>query len=228
MTDLLRGDTLAEIEQRLIKEQDRRLVENRLAHYRAYPRQAEFHAAGAEHRERLFMAANRCGKTMCGAAEMAIHLTGKYPDWWEGKRFLKPIRAWAAGVTNQSTRDVVQEKLLGPPLREWERGTGMIPKADIENAVKAQGIPGLIDTVNVKHISEGHSWLQFKSFEQGREKWQGAGLEVVWLDEECPNDIYFEALTRTNETGGIVYMTFTPICGLTEIVRMFLHEGKVT
>jgi hypothetical protein len=139
--------TLTTLQQWLLHEQGRRFMENRLHHYKPYPKQADFHAAGAEHRERLFMAGNRVGKTMCGAAEMAIHLTGKYPELWEGKRFLKPIRAWAAGVTNQSTRDVVQEKLLGPPLREWDRGTGMIPKADIENAVKAQGISGLIDTV---------------------------------------------------------------------------------
>jgi len=223
MGELLAEDTLSTLESRILHEQGKRLAENKLGHYRPYPKQADFHAAGAEHRERLFMAGNRVGKTMCGAAEMAIHLTGKYPAWWKGRRFNKPIRAWAAGVTNQSTRDVVQEKLLGPPLREWERGTGMIPKSDIENAVKAQGISGLIDTVNVKHVGGSHSWLQFKSYEQGREKWQGAGLEVIWLDEECSPDLYFEALTRTNETGGIVYLTFTPTSGMTEVVRRFLQ-----
>jgi hypothetical protein len=35
-----------------------------------------FHDAGAKHRERLLMSANRFGKTMCGAAELAFHLTG--------------------------------------------------------------------------------------------------------------------------------------------------------
>jgi hypothetical protein len=42
---------------------------NRLARYRPYPRQAEFHAAGAAHRERLFMAGNQLGKTMMGAVK---------------------------------------------------------------------------------------------------------------------------------------------------------------
>ena len=79
----------------------------------------------------------------------------------------------------------------------------MIPKANIGNVVKAQGISGLIDTVNIKHVSGEYSTLQFKSYERGREKWQGAGLEVIWLDEECSADLYYEALTRTNETGGI-------------------------
>ena len=57
-----------------------------------------------------------------------------------------------------------------------------------------------------------------------REKWQGAACEVIWFDEECPPDIYSEGLTRTNETGGIVFITFTPLDGVTEVVRRFLHE----
>src|SRR5262245_61830134 len=183
--DQLPSDKIQAAIARLETEKARRAAENRLAAYKPYPVQKRFHDAGAVHRERLFMAANRVGKTQCGAAEMAIHLTGDYPDYWKGKRFERPVRAWASGVTNESTRDVVQEKLLGPPLREWEYGSGMIPKAAIGNVVKAQGIAGLVDTVNVKHISGEYSTLQFKSYERGREKWQGAGLEVIWLDEEC-------------------------------------------
>jgi phage terminase large subunit-like protein len=213
-------DVLANL--RAVKE--RRLVEKKLGHYRPYPKQEEFHSAGASHRERLLMAANRFGKTECGAAEMAYHLTGLYPDTWKGKRFAKPIRAWAAGVTNESTRDVVQEKLIGPPFQESEWGTGQIPKAALGGIVPSRGMAGLIDTVSVKHVSGGLSSLQFKSYERGREKWQGAALEVVWFDEEPEIDIYMEGLTRTNETGGIVFMTFTPIVGVSEVVRRFLHE----
>jgi hypothetical protein len=71
----------------------------------------------------------RFGKTTGGAAELAFHLTGDYPEWWNGKCFDRPVRAWAAGVTGETTRDVLQEKLIGPPFRESEWGTGMIPKA---------------------------------------------------------------------------------------------------
>jgi phage terminase large subunit-like protein len=201
-----------------------RHAENKLTSFRAYAKQREFFAAGKQYRERLLMAANRFGKTECGAAEMAYHLTGQYPDDWPGRRFSKPVRAWAAGVTGETTRDVVQAKLIGPPFIEAEWGTGMIPKACLVNIATARGIPGSIDTAGVRHISGGMSALQFKSFEKGREKWQGTAQEVVWLDEECPPDIYSEALTRTNETGGIVFCTFTPLAGVTEVVRRFLHE----
>jgi phage terminase large subunit-like protein len=208
------------LEKKLTAERDRR----KLANYRPYPRQAEFHSAGAKHRERLLMTANRFGKTVCGAAEMAFHLTGQYPAWWEGKRFDKPVRAWAAGVTGETTRDVVQEKLIGPPFRFEEWGTGMIPKAALGNIANARGLPGAIDTVSVKHVSGGISSLQFKSYEKGREKWQGAALEVIWLDEECDEEIYSEGLTRTNETGGIVYVTFTPLQGMSNVVQRFLLD----
>jgi phage terminase large subunit-like protein len=171
------------------------------------------------------MAGNRIGKTECGAAEMACHLTGQYPDWWEGKRFDKPVRAWAAGVTNESARDVVQDKLIGPPHRRAEWGHGLIPKHCIGETSMARGTADLIDTLSVLHVTGGYSTLQFKSYGEGREKWQGVGLEVCWMDEECPEPLYFEALTRTNETSGIVYITFTPVAGMTSVVRMFLHEG---
>jgi phage terminase large subunit-like protein len=202
----------------------RRKAESKLTAYRPYDYQRKFHSAGATHRERLLIAGNRVGKTVSGAAEMAMHLTGLYPDDWQGRRFDNPVRAWAAGVTAETTRDVIQEKLIGPPFREAEWGTGMIPKSAIAGVVTARGIPGAIDTVTVSHVSGGYSSLQFKSYERGREKWQGAGLEVVYLDEEPEPDVYSEALTRTNETGGIVYCNFTPLKGVSEVVRRFLHE----
>ena len=45
----------------------RRRTENKLAYYRPYPKQREFHAAGANHRERLLMAGNQTGKTLASA-----------------------------------------------------------------------------------------------------------------------------------------------------------------
>ena len=203
-----------------------RAAENKLAHYRPYPKQAAFHKAGDKHRERLLMCANRFGKTMCGAAELAFHLTGDYPEWWTGKRFDKPVRAWAAGVTAETTRDVLQEKLIGPPFRESEWGTEMIPKAAIAGVATSRGIVAAIDTVSIRHIGGGLSSLQFKSYERGREKWQGAALEVVYFDEEPDEGIYSEGLTRTNETGGIVYLCFTPLLGMSTVVQRFLSSSS--
>ena len=70
----------------------------------------------------------------------------------------------------------------------------------------------------------GESLIGFKSYDQGREKFQGETLNIVWLDEEPDEDIYTEALTRTNATGGMVYMTFTPLKGMTGTVKRFLID----
>jgi hypothetical protein len=42
------------------------------------------------------------------------------------------------------------------------------------------------------------------------------------MDEEPPLDIYTEALTRANATGGVVYITFTPLLGMSLVVRRFI------
>jgi phage terminase large subunit-like protein len=72
------------------------------------------------------------------------------------------------------------------------------------------------------------STLLFKAYEQGRTAWQGDTLHGVWFDEEPPLDIYSEGLTCTNATGGIVMLTFTPLKGLSEVVRMYLSEGELS
>src|SRR3990167_11556305 len=106
---------------------DRLLSRTKIYSYRPYPKQKEFHDAGAVHRERLFLAGNQLGKTWAGAMEWAMHLTGLYPKWWEGKRFLHPVKMWASGESAVFTRDNAQRLLVGPPDREEEWGTGTIP-----------------------------------------------------------------------------------------------------
>lgn len=170
------------------------------------------------------MAGNQLGKTYCGGAEMAYHLTGEYPDWWDGLRFDKPIRAWAASVTAEVTRDGVQRILLGEPSDSSALGTGMIPHSRIIETKRRANVPNAIASVVVKHKSGGNSSLVFKSYDQGREKFQADTLDLIWLDEEPSADIYYESLTRTNATKGKVYMTFTPLKGMSDIVMRFLQE----
>ena len=221
---LLDHATLAKALAALEMEQARRASRDQLATYRPYSKQASFHAAGAQARERLFMAGNQLGKTKAGGSEWAMHLTGLYPDWWVGKRFVGPVKFWAAGVTAESTRDNPQRVLLGPPQKKEEWGTGAIPARCILATAAARGVSDGVDSIVVRHVSGGASTLLFKSYEKGREKWQGETLDGVWFDEEPPLDIYTEGLTRTNATSGIVIVTFTPLLGMSEVVRMFLSD----
>lgn len=202
---------------------------NRLDLYVPYAKQRAFHASGGPLivRERLLMAANQVGKTWCAGFEHAMHLTGRYPDWWPGTTFDEAVAGWAASETGQSTRDTVQRILLGP-VDEW--GTGAIPRDAIKEIKRAAGaVPDLVETVLVRYggggdVQAGTSRVTIKTYDQGRKRWQGETLEFVWFDEEPPEDIYFEGLTRTNATGGIVTLTFTPLKGHSEVVRRFLGE----
>lgn len=198
---------------------------NKLPGYRPYPKQREFHAAGATHRERLFMAGNQLGKTMAGGFEIAMHLTGRYPEWWAGRRYDRAVHLWAAGVTGESTRDNPQRILLGPPAIREQWGTGAIPGDAIISTSLGWNLADAADSIVVRHSSGGLSILTFKAFGLGREKWQGQTLDGVWFDEEPPLDIYTEGLTRTNATGGFTMITFTPLLGISGVVRLFLGAG---
>ncbi|MBN9402234.1 MAG: terminase family protein [Burkholderiales bacterium] len=216
-----------------LMERARRARQNRLKYYRPYERQREFHAAGKSFRERLFSAGNQLGKTWAGSFETAMHLTGRYPDWWEGKTFDRPTAGWAASVSAASTRDGVQRLLFGRPGIDSELGTAAIPRDAIKELSPLSGVANAYALAVIRHggggdVQAGESVLGFRNYEQGRAKFQVETLDFVWLDEEPPHDIYMEALTRTNTTLGPVYMTFTPLMGMSETVMRFLinkHPG---
>ncbi len=239
-------DLLRPAEQReliaILEEQARRRSRRKLFTYypdagplrrELYSKHLAFFRAGAQHRQRLMLAANRVGKTEgMGGYETALHLTGRYPPWWEGRRFEKPIHAWAAGRTNETTRDIIQAKLFGRVIqgdagRKTVSGTGLVPGEDIGEITWKQGGNQLIDTVPIRHVSGGWSILGLKSYQQGSGTFEGTEQELVWLDEEPPMSVYAECLTRTMTTDGLVILTFTPLEGMSEVVLSFLEGGKL-
>lgn len=199
--------------------------------FKPYPKQQEFFALGKTKRERLLIAGNQLGKSQAGAYEMALHLTGQYPKNWAGRKFDHPVKAWAIGETSLVTRDVSQKKLCGEPGVIEDFGTGMIPLKSFEaQPTMSRGVTDAIDTIFVIHetngVQDGVSICRFKSYEQGRQKMQGDTIDLAWCDEEPPLDIYTEVLTRTNATGGMVYITFTPLKGRSDVVLRFLDEAN--
>jgi len=198
-----------------------------------YPKHQQFFAGGSEHMERCMMAANRVGKTWgVGAYETTVHLTGIYPEWWTGRRWDRPVRAWVAGDTRTTTRDIVQHALMGVGAegKSGDIGTGMIPGDSlVGEPTPMQGVPGGFDTVRVKHKTGGISVLQFKSYDQGRRTFQGTQKDLIWVDEEPPMDVYEEALLRLTATtpgeeNGLLLCTFTPLLGLSKVALKFLPE----
>jgi phage terminase large subunit-like protein len=198
-------------------------LHNKLAQFRPYAKQREFFDLGATKKERMFNAGNQLGKSDSGAEETACHLTGRYPDWWQGRRFGHPTLAWACGMTAPKTMDINQLKLCGKPNTPNSLGTGLIPRECIGgDPVLGRGTIGAYASIPIKHVSGGYSTLAFKSYEQGWQKMQGDGVDFIWLDEE-PDDfrVYTECQARLIATGGSLIITFTPLSGETELYQSF-------
>ena len=194
-----------------------------------YVKHMQFFRNGADHYERLFLAGNRVGKSFSGLYEDVCHLTGNYPDWWEGRRFDKPIKMWVATPTSEKTRDVVQRELIG---HITDYGSGFIPRDLIQPT--SSGMPGTlkmgvskaIDSVLIKHISGGVSELKFKSYKEGVLSFESDKIDVVHLDEEPPLEIWASCLARTMTQNGIVYLTETPLLGMTPLLTELIERNK--
>jgi phage terminase large subunit-like protein len=193
--------------------------------YKPHQGQRDFHAAGLTAKERMIRAANRWGKSLAGSAEVSMHLTGCYPDDWNGYVYDRPTKFWVAGLTNAETFQVLKKYYVGDM-----GSTGWIDPSLIISENKQSHI------YYIRHASGGISELRFKSYEQGRESFQGATIDGAHLDEEPPYNIYSETLTRTMATSpghhGMIILTMTPLKGVTQMVLHFsqteeeAEEGK--
>ena len=189
-----------------------------------YPWAAEWHNAGARYTERLLMAANQIGKTRSAAAEVAIHATGLYPNWWEGKTFPNAVDCWCAAETTEDCKKIIQSELLG---KSGEHGTGWIPEDRINGVTFRQsGIPEVVEMIKVKHVTGQQSTITLKTYQMEARAFRGDKIDVVWGDELMPMDIYVECLTRLITRKGIILVTFTPVEGATEVVRHFLDPPE--
>lgn len=166
-----------------------------------------------------------------GGYEMTLHLTGRYPSWWVGARWNRPINAWYAGKTNETTRDILQLKLFGKvAFRGREKsvaGTGLIPAEDIGGITWKRGVANLIDTAEIRNRAGGWSTLGLKSYQQGRGGFEGTEQDVIGLDEEPPVEIYEECGIRLMTTRGHLLLTFTPMEGMSKVVLEFIPGGSL-
>lgn len=219
----------------LLEERERYVKYHKIEQFKPYKFQLDYYKASADYKRRFLCAANRVGKSYSEAVEVSYHLTGRYPYWWEGHRFDKPILCWAVGITGDSTRKVLQKELFGTPLGKDEAnlGTGAIPRdcIDFDNLEKDGHI---IKITQIKHFDrngefDGWSTLEFRSTQQGEHVLMGATVDYIWLDEEDPfksMEIYSQCVTRTATTGGLIAITATPENGLTSLVDLFMKDNS--
>lgn len=190
----------------------------------------QFFQLGKNFQERGLFGGNRSGKTVAGTFEDTLHLTGQYPDWWDGYRFDHPVDWWAAGDTGKNVRDILQSAFCGKPGDLSSMGTGMIPGDLILRTTVKHGLADAYETIFIRHVPTGGvSTLQLKSYDQGREAFQGTAQDGVHLDEEPDLEIYTECLLRLMTRDGRLILTATPLRGVTELMLAFMpHLAPVT
>ena len=202
---------------------------DKLSAYRPYEYQLAFHNAKGSGtdvpaRQRALQAANKTGKSYCGAREAAFHATGLYPDWYQGVRFDHPTEGLVASVTMPLTRDVAQKELVGDLAQGPDAlGTGAIPRDLIVKTYNKPGVPNALDSIIIRHVSGGTSKAMFQSYEAGFSKFQGFHTHWAWCDEEPPMPIWEQVLRSGFATNGIAFLTYTPEQGITDVVHGFLY-----
>lgn len=150
----------------------------------------------ATHRTRVFRGGNRTGKTTIGAVDNCLRLLGWHP--FHVPRGDRPLHVWAVGL-------------------DWEFGVGQVLWPGIKRVLPMRevrsiqwyrkGEPSIASTVIFKNGAR----LDFKSADAGREKFQGASLDAVWLDEEIPADVVEEIRMRLVDRAGDMLLTLTPV-----------------
>jgi len=161
--------------------------------YRPYPIQETVHKSDKS--IVFFFGGNRVGKTQMGAAEMVWYLLGDHPF----KEIKPPISAWACCLSTDVQMEASQPKIMA-----------LLPQEEIRKIYYLRN--GIIQRIELKNGSN----LTFKSYEQGAEKFQSAGKDIIWFDEEPPQDIFKESIIRREAGKDLkVICTMTPVNGLT-------------
>lgn len=143
--------------------------------------------------EILLVAGNRFGKSTCGMREALWRATGTHPY-----KQIRPHHSIWCGFPDYNFFLRTTQRLF----RRWVPRKYLIQYNRTEKwAVFRRADGGLCE-------------LFFVSYEVGREGWQGGAVDFMWLDEECPYEIYEEATARLIDSSGDMLISETPISGL--------------
>ena len=189
----------------LLQEKERRIKEDPLKYAKSHAKQEEFFQSDKP--IRVLFWGNRVGKTEGCAQEVARYVLGVHPS----RKIVLPIEVWCACPSYDMQKETTQKKL--------ER---YIPQKQIKHITYVKsGVWGELE------LQDG-SRINFKSYEQGREKFQGAGKRLIWFDEEPPKDIWEECTVRTEAGVDLdIIMSMTPIKGMTWVYDdLFTKTGR--
>lgn len=170
--------------------------------YKPHSKQLEFHKLGKVAKHRAFFAANRSGKTEAGCEELSMHVTGYYPQWWEGYCYKRAITAWIGCISAKEVRDL--------EIRFFEGNSKNLPWIHESLVIYANRTEHFYKLL---HKSGTISHLRFKTYGEGQRGWQASTVDVILLDEEPSLPIKSEASMRLMSTSpdhyGMLIITAT-------------------
>ena len=163
--------------------------------YRPHQKQIEFHSSTA--RIRALFGGNRSGKTVGGGTETVFRATGQHPF----QRVPPPPTNYR--VVAVDFKDGV-EKIVKPEIARW------MPPSALQYGSWEESFDKELQTLTL----ENGSTIEFMSYEQDTEKFAGTSRHGIWYDEEPPREIFVECQMRLIDTGGLSWMTMTPLEGM--------------
>lgn len=202
---------------------------NKIADFVPNPSQLKFYENTNRYDEILCSWANRTGKTYAIGALLYFHATGNYPDWWNGKRFDKPVRILIMGITRTSLRESAQ-RILIDEYQTGEQGTGVIPRSVLQSCEikNSKDDNNCIDYMRIPHVSGGKSYLYFTTQQVDWRSQMGTEFDICWADEQLegvgnPPKHYSQFLraTATNLDRRLLILTATPENGRMPIFDYF-------
>lgn len=179
----------------------------------------------------LLMAANRTGKTYTAGYRVACHLTGQYPDTWEGIVMDHPVLSLVAGVDNTQLKRVVQRELFGE-VEDRQFSGGWVHRDEIKEVIWHPQVSGLAAEVKVAS-AYGTSNVSLRAYTQAKTgtktlSFAGTNFDLVWVDECPPDELVGQITVRTamgrRGKGGVILYTMTPELGVTELINTFTND----
>lgn len=181
----------------ILEEKERRRTADPLKYAKYHDKQEEFFKA--QEAIRALFWGNRVGKTEGGAQEAARYLENNHPYRTIGDG----VEIWAVCPSFEAQEETTQKKLLS-----------YLAPSKIDRIEYIRG------KIIRKIVMKNGSFVTFKSYEQGREKFQGAGKRLIWFDEEPPKDIWEECFVRVEAGVQLdVILTMTAIKGMTWVYK---------
>ena len=201
LTELSRQEKLDYLN--AIKEQERRVRENPLKYAKQHDKQKE--ATLSPKPIRALFWGNRVGKTEWGGSEVARYALNDHPSRYIGDG----VEIWACCPSYEVQEDTTQKKLLS-----------YLPESEIARVDYIRG--KILKKITMKNGTV----IAFKSYDQGREKFQGTGKRLIWFDEEPPKDIWQECFVRVEAGQQLdVILTMTAIKGMTWVYKDIYQKG---